>query len=230
MLNAELKKLIMAEGASLVGFADLTEIAPEVRENFPSAISIAVKLDPRVISKIRQGPTEAYHAEYQRLNELLTSLGQTAERFLKEKGHEARALPVASGENTATLATKLPHKTVATRAGLGWIGRCALLVNREFGSAVRLTTVLANTSFPTAEPINSSQCGRCTACVDVCPAHAPTGRDWQAGISRDSLYDAFACRKTARELALRMIGVSKGICGMCIVACPWTQKYLKKAG
>jgi epoxyqueuosine reductase len=230
MLNAELKKLLTAGGASLVGFANLKEIAPEAKENFPSAISIAVTLDAGVISGIHQGPTEAYYAEYRRINELLASLGQAAERSLKDMGHRARALPVSRGEDQATLTTKLPHKTAATRAGLGWIGRCALLVTREFGSAIRLTTVLTDAPISTGQPINSPSCGDCVACIEICPARAPNGREWEAGLPRESLYDAFACLETARERAIKMIGVHLPICGLCIVACPWTRKYLEKAG
>lgn len=230
MLNAELKKLLMAKGASLVGFADLEEIAPEERDGLPRAVSIAVKLDPGIMAGIRQGPTPPYHAEYLYMNEHLASLGQAAETFLREKGCEARALPVASGEDEATLATKLPHKTAATRAGLGWIGRCALLVTRKFGSALRLTTVLTDAPLTVGRPVNSSACGRCTQCVEVCPAQAPTGRDWEVGLPRESIYDAFACNQTARERAFRMLGVRLSICGLCIAACPWTQKYLARAG
>jgi epoxyqueuosine reductase len=230
MLNAELKKLLVSEGASLVGFANLKEIEAEAQENFPAAISIAVRLDPGVMAGIRQGPTKAYHAEYQHHNELLAGLGQAAEQFLKDRGYEARALLVASGEDEATLATRLPHKTVATRAGLGWIGKCALLVTKEFGSALRFTTVLTDAPLSVGSPVNKSLCGRCTDCVDACPAQAPTGRDWEVGLPRESFYDAFACHDTARERAFRMIGVRVSICGLCIVACPWTQKYLKRAG
>jgi epoxyqueuosine reductase QueG len=36
--------------------------------------------------------------------------------------------------------TNLPHKTVATRAGLGWIGKCGLLVTNEYGPGIRCTS------------------------------------------------------------------------------------------
>ena len=46
---------------------------------------------------------------------------------------------------------------------------------------------------------------------------------------REELYDAFKCRDKARELAMKSFGEQVTICGLCIVACPWTQQYLKKA-
>ena len=77
-------------------------------------------------------------------------------------------------EHYVNLGTPLPHKTVATRAGLGWIGKCALLVTKQFGSAIRLTSVLTDvyiccdTALARSKSIGieTTICGRCIA---VCP-------------------------------------------------------------
>ena len=53
-----------------------------------------------------------------------------------------------------------------------------------------------------------------------------TSQLFPAGISRDSIYDAFACRKTAQEFEKARKGISENICGMCIAACPWTKQYI----
>ena len=231
MLNDELTKFLKSQGASLIGFADLHEIPPDVRDNLPFGISIAVALDPRIIAGIEDGPNLPYFEEYKRVNRLLDKLGNRTARFLEQRRHQANSFAATNaGIDLQTFSTRLPHKTVATRAGLGWIGKCALLVTREFGSAIRLTTVLTDADLPTAEPVNMSQCGDCTACADVCPGHAVSGRDWQVGMPRESLYDVFACRETAHEFEKTRKGVSDSICGLCIAACPWTKKYLKRAG
>ena len=133
------------------------------------------------------------------------------------------------GVDLRTYSTRLPHKTVATRAGLGWIGKCALLVTRQYGSVVRLNRVLTDAPLPTAPAASRSRCGKCRACVDVCPAHAPVGRPWETGLARAEYLNAFACAATARELAARRTGVQGTFCGICIAACPWTQKYLKRS-
>ena len=46
--------------------------------------------------------------------------------------------------------TALPHKTIATRAGIGWIGKSALLVTAKYGSAIRLSSILTDTPIETA--------------------------------------------------------------------------------
>ena len=227
-LNDALLSFLKSHGASLVGFADLSEIDAEARDGFPFGISIAIALDPQIMSAIKEGPTAAYYAEYKRLNGLLDDLGQKTVQFLKDKGYKAKARPATFAEDKSNLTSKLPHKTVATRAGLGWIGKCALLVTKKFGSALRFTTVLTVAPLVAGKPVNESLCLHCTHCIDACPAHAHTGALWQPGIPREALYDAFKCRETARELSLQSFGESVSLCGLCIVACPWTKKYLER--
>jgi epoxyqueuosine reductase QueG len=229
-LNEELTSFLKSHGTSLVGFADLQEIDAEARDGFPFGISIAIALDPQIMSEIKNGPTAAYYEEYKRLNEKLDNIGQATVKWLKDKGYRARALTTTDNPiDRNTLSTKLPHKTVASRAGLGWIGKCALLVTKKYGSALRFTTVLTDAPLTAGKPVNDSLCLHCTHCVDACPAHAHTGAVWQAGMPREALYDAFKCRDKAEELSLKGFGVKYSICGLCIVACPWTKKYLERA-
>jgi epoxyqueuosine reductase QueG len=227
-VNADLTSFLKSKGASLAGYADLNEIDSAARDGFPFGISIAVALNPQVMSGIKTGPTKPYYNEYIRLNRLLDSLAESAAQFLLEKGYKTKARFATFEEDEATLTAKLPHKTVATRAGLGWVGKSNLLVTEKYGSAVRLVTVLTDAPLAAGKPVNSSRCGDCTACVDICPAHTLTGNTWHAGISRESIVDVYTCRKKAREQTAIIIGESKSICGLCIVACPWTQKYLAK--
>jgi epoxyqueuosine reductase QueG len=228
MLNDKLMDILVSEGASLVGWADLGEIASEDRDNLPYGISIAVALDAEVMSAIQNGPTRAYYDEYKRLNTLLADLGQNVEVFLSSQGYRAVCLHPTSGNDKNTLATRLPHKTVATRAGLGWIGKCALLVTPKYGSAVRLITVLTDAPIAAGQPVNESRCGDCVACVEICSARAVSGINWRSGLPRESLYNAFACREKALELAEEKIEMRITLCGRCIVACPWTKQYVRK--
>lgn len=222
-----LKELLKNKGASFVAFADLYDLPEESRRGYTCGISIGVALNPGVVANITDGPTQEYEAEYNRVNQLLSELAETGAEYLSQRGFEALPLvATTSNFDTKSLATSLPHKTVATRSGVGWIGKCALLVTREFGSAVRLTTILTNTNLPTAALVDKSYCGDCYACVDVCPAGAPTGKAWSAGMLRETFFDAFACyRITGRWMRDR--NLSHHICGMCIAACPWTQRYLE---
>jgi epoxyqueuosine reductase QueG len=225
----ELRDKLRGLGASLVGYADLSAVPEEARDGLPFGVSIAVALDPAIVAGIELGPTPAYSDEYEQKNRFLDDLGAATARFLQEQGHRARALAAIGGSDPGALSTRLPHKTAATRSGLGWIGKCALLVTEQFGSAVRLVTVLTDAELPVGEPVDDSRCGDCVACVEACPGGAPTGKDWALGVHRDEFFDAFACRDDKHARA-RKIGIEHEVCGMCIAACPWTKKYLQRAG
>jgi epoxyqueuosine reductase len=227
-INSQIKERLLEKGASLVGFADLTKLPADVRDYLKFGISIVVALDASVIAGIQDGPTPEYHAEYKRANALLSNLGKIARDLIEAKGYQAIAKePTHVGIDYKTHSTILPHKTVATRAGLGWIGKCALLVTEKYGSALRVTTVLTDAELKTAKPVTSSRCGDCMICVESCPGKAPSGKNWNLNLHRDSFFDVFACAKTAREKALAGIGIDDTICGICIRACPWTARYIK---
>jgi epoxyqueuosine reductase len=222
--------LLKSEGADIVGFADLRSLPADVREDYPYGISIAVALDPQIIKQIINGPDRNYFLEYRRANELLDSLGNSVARFLEGKGYQSKYFSATNtGIDRDTLSTCLPHKTVATRAGLGWIGKCALLVTPEFGSAVRITSVLTDAVLSAGTPVENSDCGDCRDCVEICPGNAITGNEWEAGVSREYLYDALKCREVARKWQREREGIRDDICGMCIAVCPWTQEYINAA-
>lgn len=230
-LNGFVKDELLCHGASLVGFGDLTELPADVRENLPVGVCVAVKYPKEVIRGISELPTKEYHEWYNRLNEQLDMLVTLGAEALQMFGYEAVARTrkvVSYQESKTNLGTSLPHKTVATRAGIGWIGKSALLVTEQYGSMVRLSSIITNAPLKTAKPFNRSRCGGCMICTDACPAHAVSGKEWSVGMVRDEFFDAAACRKTARERSMRGFGGTETICGKCIEVCPYTRKYLNQ--
>ncbi|HEX9916495.1 MAG TPA: 4Fe-4S double cluster binding domain-containing protein [candidate division Zixibacteria bacterium] len=225
-LSFQIQTALLKKGASLVGFADLGDLLPAVRHSKRFAISIAVALDKSAVADIKNGPTKEYHSEYKKVNVLLSNLAKYAAEMIKDLGYEAIPKePTGVGIDQKTQTTILPHKTVATKAGLGWIGKCALLVTGKYGSAVRLTTVLTDALLETPTPILESQCGDCTICVDSCPGNAPRGKNWNSDLHRNLFFDVFACEKTARKQGITKVGIDDTICGICIAVCPWTIRY-----
>ena len=225
-LNERIRTTLKEQGADLVGFADVTDLPADMTGGLVAAVSIAVRLDPSIVSEISNGPTKRYYKEYGRVNELLAKLCTRIADLLITCGRQAEAIE-ATAENfdTRTLSMPVQHKTIATRAGLGWIGKSALLITEEYGPAVRLGSVLTDAELETGEPVVASRCGDCHRCVDRCPAGAIVGPNWSLGAPRKSIYDAFSCRETAMNLSKHQ-GIDSTICGICINACPWTQKYI----
>jgi len=217
---------LKAAGATLVAFADITDMAEDIRQGMPRAVSIAIAVTPSIMAQVVNGPTQEYDAEYVRLNALVDLLGKKCAEIIQSAGYNAIASTSEGiGLVRETLSTPLPHKTVATRAGLGWIGKCALLVTEDYGSAVRLNTVLTDAPLPTGVPIAESRCGDCEECVKVCPGNAPSGKKWEFGVDRQEFFDAFTCYKTIFD-RMPKFGVKNIVCGMCSAVCPWTNNYV----
>jgi GNAT superfamily N-acetyltransferase/NAD-dependent dihydropyrimidine dehydrogenase PreA subunit len=229
-LSEVLKTELIKFGASLVGFADLRSLPENQRNGFDYGISIAVAIETAIINGIANGPTKEYYDEYFRLNRLLDSLDIKATEIIKDNGFNAFPKTRANVHiNYMDHSTILPHKTVATRAGLGWIGKCALLVTEKYGSAVRISSVLTDAPLKVAEPFKQSNCGTCDNCVKNCPAGALTGDLWSVDMGREMFYNPLACRNKAIEKTWN-ISPGETHCGLCILVCPRTRNYIASSG
>ncbi|MFQ5976862.1 MAG: 4Fe-4S double cluster binding domain-containing protein [Candidatus Heimdallarchaeota archaeon] len=114
---------------------------------------------------------------------------------------------------------------VATRAGLGWIGKNALLITPEYGPRVRLVSILMDAPLKPDLPTNKSSCGKCRSCVSACPVKALKGASWTPKNQRDDLILIDRCREVVhrnKEL------VGSNVCGVCISACPIGKKPQKE--
>lgn len=73
-LNERIRTTLKEIGGDLVGFADVADLPADMTGGLVGAVSIAVRLDPSVVSEISNGPTQRYYKEYGRVNELLGTL------------------------------------------------------------------------------------------------------------------------------------------------------------
>jgi epoxyqueuosine reductase len=221
-----LRALLLAEGADLVGFGDVSALSPG---QWTSCVSLAVRLPASTICGISDGPSMDYFEQYHTLNAKLDQLSELAASYIVKQGFHALAQTTTAVAESAGYHTPFPHKTCATRAGLGWVGKSALLVTPEFGPAVRLSSVLTDAAFDhPGQPVNASRCGDCARCRDHCPGGAIHGALWDIATEREVLVDVDACRKAARALAKERTGQEITLCGKCIQICPYTQRYTKK--
>lgn len=216
-------------GIALWGAADLRDFCTprdEAGHGFPFAISWAIPMDPRIMAGIRSGPNQAYADEYARVNVLINQMAEELAREIKSGGAGASPLDASTRTDPVGIRGDFPHKTAATRAGLGWIGRHCQLVTRRFGSWVRLGTVFTDMALPCGPPVDRSFCGRCARCVGACPAGALTGAAWCPGIPREDILDAHACDKWKKE---HWAHLHEGhVCGICSAACPYGMKSLAR--
>ena len=214
-------RLLDAHGVDLWGVASNEPPMP-LAPALPRAVSLVARHEPAAMAGVETRPTPAYYADYLRLNALLDRAAEALVEALAADGHRAEPIRSTIPEDAYDLiedwgaAGVFPHKTAATRAGLGWIGKTAIFVSPRLGPWVRLATVFTDLDLPPGRPILEGRCGRCRRCVDACPAGA--GRDvrWRAGMPRDELYDEKAC-----EAWTDRYEDFGGVCGACLAVCPY---------
>ena len=185
LLKKDLFDLLAEKGAKRMGVADLTGV---VNGDMQIGISVAVPVPKHIVHDLQTAPTKEYYDCYDELNQILNQIVLSGAEFLKKCGYQAFANTTDVVHQDQNWCTQLPHKTVATRAGLGWIGKSCLLVTEQYGSAVRLSSLLTNAPLPCDLPITQSRCGECSVCVDHCPAKALTGTLWSETVEREKLF------------------------------------------
>ena len=114
------------------------------------------------------------------------------------------------------------EKAWAREAGLGWIGKNSILINKEKGSFIFLGEIVLNLDLQYNKTFSEDFCGDCTLCLKACPTDA---------INENRTNDARKCiswitvenkNPIPCEYAGRMKGRIFG-CDICQDICPWNQ-------
>lgn len=116
------------------------------------------------------------------------------------------------------------EKSLASAAGLGFIGKNTLLIIPGHGSYLYLAEILttAEIPFPTPEPV-TSLCGRCSLCVDACPTGA-LEKPFHLNASRCLSYLTVEYPGTIEEEASKWMGRCIFGCDRCQEVCPFNKE------
>lgn len=238
-----LKEKIKAWGADRVGITDtrplkdLTLDPPDLLTPFSTAVSIAVSLPWATFGEIDDQPTLIYDNVYQTANRLLDELAFKTAKYLGKDGFYSLPIPASQVTDRKNWYGAISHKAVARMAGLGWQGKNLLLVTREYGSAVRLVTVLTSAPLVDDGPVKN-RCGTCTRCEDACPAGAIKGvgtTDHYADRDEALFFEKCVAQLKKHSVMLQTMPYKgdvpsteptfhKLICGVCIKVCPFGKK------
>lgn len=118
----------------------------------------------------------------------------------------------------------LLERSLAERAGLGWIGKNGCLISRKHGSFTLIASWLTSLEVETEDNKHSFHCGTCTKCIELCPTQAFTS---------PGFLDADQCLSTQTIENRKLIPIkfhphmkntSFG-CDICQDVCPWNRKH-----
>ncbi|MBS7325026.1 MAG: tRNA epoxyqueuosine(34) reductase QueG [Thiopseudomonas sp.] len=126
------------------------------------------------------------------------------------------------GYRVFTDSAPLLEKALARNAGLGWVGKHTLVLNRKAGSWFFLGEILTDLPLPATNELARNHCGSCSACLDICPTRAfpaPHVLDARRCISYLTIE-----YKGSIPLELRpLMGNRVFGCDDCQLVCPWNR-------
>ncbi|MFI5236173.1 MAG: tRNA epoxyqueuosine(34) reductase QueG [Gemmatimonadales bacterium] len=180
-----------------------------VLENYYHTEDAETRQPPRV-AKYARGAD--YHAATQlRLRQLV--------RFLREEGARVAHPWVDDGP--------VPERELAHRAGLGWIGKNAMLIRPGAGSFFFIGTIFTDLLLAVDHPYEMEHCGSCTRCLEACP----TGALFEAGVvdaTRCISYLTIEQKGPIPEALVPKLGGWAFGCDICNDVCPWNERFARE--
>lgn len=110
----------------------------------------------------------------------------------------------------------------AQKAGLGWLGKNSLLLNRKMGSFFFLAELIIDLEVSPDPPIIKDFCGTCTKCIDACPTDAIVAPGVVDGSKCISYFTIELKEEIPQEVKGKFENWVFG-CDICQDVCPWNR-------
>jgi epoxyqueuosine reductase len=132
--------------------------------------------------------------------------------------------PTVVGRVVADTAPLL-ERDYAQLAGLGWIGKNTMLIDRRLGSFTVLGALLVDLELRPDPPHTEGHCGTCTRCLEACPTDAFAG-PYELDSRRCISYWTIEHKGTIADAVAEQLDLGDWVfgCDVCQDVCPWNRK------
>ena len=113
-------------------------------------------------------------------------------------------------------------KAWAKKAGLGWVGKNANLINKQSGSFFFLAELIVDLELEYDIAPTADHCGTCTRCMDACPTEAIVGPYLVDGSRCISYLTIELKNEIPAEFKAKTADWMFG-CDICQDVCPWNK-------
>lgn len=198
---------------------DLEAILPGARSLVVVAIRFPGAPEPAVPPAEPYGKVARYVQAEDYHREILPKLEALARRLDAAAGTTMSKAYVDTGA--------INERAYAAQAGIGWVGKNALLIHPEEGSWMWLGEIVTRAELAHDEPI-ADHCGKCRRCLDACPTGAIL-ENLRAIDSRKCLsYWNIEHRGPIPQEFHKPMGDWLLGCDICQEVCPWNAHSLRK--
>ena len=192
--------------------ADLRLLLPDVR----SVCVLAVPMGIKNRSGSYEVASYAYYADY---HEAILPMAESLISKIREICGNTDLASRICIDSAPVL-----ERSLAVRAGLGWIGKSSMFVAPRLGSALFLCEILLSLELQPDEPFTGDGCGACSRCVDACPTGCidPVNRTIRA--DRCAAYLTIEHKGDFTPEQAALIGSHLFGCDECLRACPHNSR------